>query len=146
MSDQKPREFWIHETPIGRSFNGRHKLFTASEVAGENPGWVHVIEYSAYQALALRLKEAETEVERLKDTPGGKRLYLTFNELAREREITAMFREALETIEPVIKQVGDEWPESSADSSLANEYLGVTIIISEALVREAEMRKGDVGN
>lgn len=101
---------------------------------------------SEIEKLASENAALKAEVERLKDTPGGKRLYLTFNELAREREITAMFREALETIEPVIKQVGDEWPESSADSSLANEYLGVTIIISEALAREAEMRKGDVSN
>lgn len=129
--DKRPREWFIKN-----SFQEDH-----ANIHGPKTKGCKVIEKSAYDALAKENAALKAEVERLKDTPGGKRLYLTFNELAREREITAMFREALETIEPVIKQVGDEWPESSADSSLANEYLGVTIIISEALAREKEMRK-----
>lgn len=109
--DKRPREWFIKN-----SFQEDH-----ANIHGPKTKGCKVIEKSAYDALA---KENETlkqtlkhdvdkieagyaserdqlkaEVERLKDTPGGKRLYLTFNELAREREITAMFREALECIE-----------------------------------------------
>jgi len=46
-----PKEFWINEIPIGRSMNGRHKLYSASDVLPQNPGWIKVIEYSEYEEL-----------------------------------------------------------------------------------------------
>ena len=129
----------------------------------------------AYDSLAQNLKETETkllntkelssklveenewlkaEVERLKDTPGGKRLYLTFNELAREREITAMLREAVEFYaNPPEKDAPNVRCEfgcgccvgiTDADGNI-QEYNSALqgLTAREAIAREAEMRKGE---
>lgn len=60
----KAREFWIDEVSIGRSATGA-KLFGCSDAQHERTN-LHVIEFSAYQALAAELAAARDEVDRVK--------------------------------------------------------------------------------
>lgn len=48
MTDEKkPREFWIKQHPTDKNILNRILLYTATEEPPQNPGWLHVIEYSA---------------------------------------------------------------------------------------------------
>lgn len=54
----KPREWWIKEHRSGRNISNSLDLFTAVIDKPENPGWTHVIEYSAYETAIRELNEA----------------------------------------------------------------------------------------
>lgn len=119
--DKRPREFELFYSGLSGQLMARN--YQKYEL-GPDDLYLITVELSAYDSLAQKLKEAEAEVERLKDTPGGKRLYLTFNELTRERELTAMLREACEMPTETTRQLASR-----------------EIAIRKALTREKEMRK-----
>jgi hypothetical protein len=54
----EPREWWIHTEVSAKNISNNIELFTATKERPQNPGWSHVIEKSAYDAL-------KAEVERL---------------------------------------------------------------------------------
>jgi len=102
--DKRPREFELFYSGLSGQLMARN--YQQYEL-GPDDLYLIAVEKSAYDSLAKKLEEAEAEVERLKDTPGGKRLYLTFNELTREREITQELRAEIERLHGLGKK--EEW-------------------------------------
>jgi hypothetical protein len=75
------------------------------------------------EILKTKLRDAEAEIARLKDTPGGKRIYAAINEIARQSEIIAELAAALVALNKWAKE-NHEMPDYSqvilnADHALA---------------------------
>lgn len=110
---------------------------TGANLAWQNP--IKMIEHSAYNSLIEQLNDlkadhsalqsklaekdteldqAKAEIERLKDTPGGKRIYGALNELEKEREKNRRLREALaedrERLREALGFYEDGWVERRA--------------------------------
>lgn len=46
-----PREWWIHPQSTDRNISNTIPIYTAVVETPQNPGWIRVIEYAAYEAL-----------------------------------------------------------------------------------------------
>lgn len=66
MSDtnNKPREFWVSLDESVMSMNGRHKLYTASEVPSDRD-WTHVIEKRAYNELKSQAEKLARALKKI---------------------------------------------------------------------------------
>lgn len=96
MSDQKPQRLFLipdYESDVDETDSYWGNVFTDNPGQGPlaemaNSFWA--VPESAYNALALRLKAAKTEVKQVESVCAQ-----VGHQLTREKEITAMLREAL---------------------------------------------------
>jgi len=55
------REWWVHPKATDRNISGRYPIYSAVDIQPENPGWVPVIEKSAFTTLEQRLAKRDED-------------------------------------------------------------------------------------
>lgn len=120
MPEPKAREFWIKEHPTARTTCGA-KLYDAFDKQTET-GKIHVIEYSAYEAVIKSIMETGTQYQNIADQLEDQRH--AYNELKKqlgeERAKVATLVEALQ---------------KCAEQAVNTEPPSVTTIVVETLAK-----------
>ena len=158
MSDQKPREWWVKQ--VGH-WPGKDEIYDAHNTSIPADA-IHVIEHSAYQALAMRLKAAEEELSAIKSEAGVYSFDLSNvqHSCFKDKEIdqlkaeVELLKSRLAHFQNLHKEFHDQLTREKKITAMLREALEQVCevesnsyeseawpIADQALAREAEMRK-----
>lgn len=118
------QEFWVKQHPTDKNISNSIDLYTATKSEPQNPGWIHVIEYSAYKDLKQELDERDKTIEFVENA---------FDQ--RTKKYYAL-KKKLETVENFIALADKDYNKTKESTSFMGGYFSAIKDLKESLKDE----------